>query len=621
MARAAAFPSKPGEPSALKPSTTRESPRETVESIIVALILAFVFRAFVVEAFVIPTGSMAPTLYGKHGTVTCANCGWEYAYGLSEERGTIGPTSTSDCPNCGYPNITSRFFDAGSVVSMESGDRILVLKWLFDVGGPLGPRPWQVVVFKNPRDGEDNFIKRLIGLPGEVLEILDGDVFTAPADRLSDEARDIFAKDRRFKHCCQRWLELQTNLRRAGGFSSPAAMRGFQTEAGDLLAEADQLDGELRELRPRLLDELAGLLQPVPKTSVAQEALWNVVYDADYPPRVCDTRRGGHQWQPEGGRSDRWRLFGRWFQFRGVGQPPESLELHGPLIDNYTGYNIPGPRFNASTTPEAYRDGAAVADLRIRCVVTPHDGAGYVRFALSRRGRSFWATLRSDGRVFLHGGRSPRFEDATLIAEDQTRPLKPDRPVEIAFENVDYRLTLHIDQREVLSETWFDSPGTGQTERPDRPYLITLREIRTQPAPPPVMPPTITAADLDVDFAHVVVEHDVFYTSAPLLSAPFDRYKLGGWGTTGFPILLRSGEYYVLGDNSPQSADSRLWDVVGYHLRRRGEEYQLGTVPEDQMIGRAFFVYWPSGLRTDLLPGPLRQVGWIPNVGRMRWIR
>ena len=38
--------------------------RETIESIVVALVLAFLFRTFEAEAFVIPTGSMAPTLMG-----------------------------------------------------------------------------------------------------------------------------------------------------------------------------------------------------------------------------------------------------------------------------------------------------------------------------------------------------------------------------------------------------------------------------------------------------------------------------------------------------------------------------------------------------------------------------
>ena len=40
--------------------TAREGMKDTIESIVIALVLAFVFRAFVVEAFVIPTGSMAP---------------------------------------------------------------------------------------------------------------------------------------------------------------------------------------------------------------------------------------------------------------------------------------------------------------------------------------------------------------------------------------------------------------------------------------------------------------------------------------------------------------------------------------------------------------------------------
>jgi hypothetical protein len=68
------------------------------------------------------------------------------------------------------------------------------------------------------------------------------------------------------------------------------------------------------------------------------------------------------------------------------------------------------------------------------------------------------------------------------------------------------------------------------------------------------------------------------------------------------------------------SKDSRLWDVIGPHLRSRGDEFQLGTVPRDQLIGKAFFVYWPSGHRVDWLP-LLNRFGLIPDVGRMRWIR
>src|SRR5580700_8774172 len=64
---------------ASKPSaTTGSGIKDTIESILVAFILAFVFRAFVVEAFVIPTGSMAPTLLGAHMRYTCPDCGYQF---------------------------------------------------------------------------------------------------------------------------------------------------------------------------------------------------------------------------------------------------------------------------------------------------------------------------------------------------------------------------------------------------------------------------------------------------------------------------------------------------------------------------------------------------------------
>src|SRR5436853_2333228 len=60
--------------------------KDTVESILVAFILAFVFRAFVVEAFVIPTGSMAPTLLGAHMRFRCPDCGYAWDVNYSPPR-------------------------------------------------------------------------------------------------------------------------------------------------------------------------------------------------------------------------------------------------------------------------------------------------------------------------------------------------------------------------------------------------------------------------------------------------------------------------------------------------------------------------------------------------------
>src|SRR6187431_2964313 len=64
--------------------------RETVESVAMAVILALLFRGFVAEAFVIPTGSMAPTLQGRHKDVECPQCHIWYQATASEERSSTG---------------------------------------------------------------------------------------------------------------------------------------------------------------------------------------------------------------------------------------------------------------------------------------------------------------------------------------------------------------------------------------------------------------------------------------------------------------------------------------------------------------------------------------------------
>src|SRR5437660_10972671 len=85
------------------------SVKETIESILVAFILAFIFRAFVVEAFVIPTGSMGPTLMGAHVRLTCPDCGYHFTSNYSSPTGddTDIPSyarfsgANFICPNCG----------------------------------------------------------------------------------------------------------------------------------------------------------------------------------------------------------------------------------------------------------------------------------------------------------------------------------------------------------------------------------------------------------------------------------------------------------------------------------------------------------------------------------------
>ena len=104
--------------------------REYAEAIIIAVIIALFVRTFVVQAFKIPSGSMKPTL--------------------------------------------------------QIGDHILVNKFIYGVKIPYiqktlipirEPEREDIVVFRYPRDRSKDFIKRVIGVGGDVIEIRDKEVF------------------------------------------------------------------------------------------------------------------------------------------------------------------------------------------------------------------------------------------------------------------------------------------------------------------------------------------------------------------------------------------------------------------------------------------------------------
>ncbi len=151
-------------------AATHEGHRDTVEAIVVAFILALVVRGFEAQAFVIPTGSMAPTLMGRHKELACPQCGFVYAVNASEEveqrhdeRGDREiPEVYLHSGLCGNCRFQTKLEDLPSF----KGDRILVMMFPYDLpflpgSGP--PERWDVVVFRYPEDPEVSYIKRLVG--------------------------------------------------------------------------------------------------------------------------------------------------------------------------------------------------------------------------------------------------------------------------------------------------------------------------------------------------------------------------------------------------------------------------------------------------------------------------
>ena len=144
--------------------------REYAESIGVAIAVALLLRAFVVEAFQIPSGSMIPTLeVGDHIFVS------KFSYGLS-----IPFTDTK---------------------IMQYAE----------------PKRGDVIVFKWPVDTSTDYIKRVVGLPGDTVEVRQGQLFVngneihrerVPVRCHYSEISTAGVPD---DHDCEHWLETLGN--------------------------------------------------------------------------------------------------------------------------------------------------------------------------------------------------------------------------------------------------------------------------------------------------------------------------------------------------------------------------------------------------------------------------
>lgn len=71
-------------PAAARP-LDNDGMREIVETVVFVVVLVLLLKTFLVEAFVIPTGSMADTLFGYHREISCDKCGYKFVVNCSTE--------------------------------------------------------------------------------------------------------------------------------------------------------------------------------------------------------------------------------------------------------------------------------------------------------------------------------------------------------------------------------------------------------------------------------------------------------------------------------------------------------------------------------------------------------
>ncbi|HWB53687.1 MAG TPA: S26 family signal peptidase [Tepidisphaeraceae bacterium] len=566
--------------------------KDTIESILIAFILAFVFRAFIVEAFVIPTGSMAPTLMGAHMRFRCPDCGYVFdvnysppneadeediprfaspiaeivynAYG-QKERIVRPKIFNIRCPNCGFRMGDEEYShgrDFGvppAVVTdppVHYGDRILVLKYQYLFGQP---RRWDVVVFKSPDvpygktaadyDYSVNFIKRLVGKPGEALMIVDGDVYIAKGA----------------------WKQLSD----------------YQVQT---------------------------------KPYSVQQALWRLVFDDDYYPRGLKRYTGEpwrQPWTQQAG-SAQWDLGhdpkdGRRFKF-------DHLQSTGdiyfdpdanPFVDkngnsrehaltDWLAYDITSDQGRIANTFNTDVDGPLnpVSDLKLQLTYDRKDGSGPLKLDLRKIDHTFTAELTPAGaRLLMRVGNGSEQQLGPTWKADVPQPWR------VEFANADYRVSLRINGQEVLS-------STPEEYHPNLQMLIDAYNQDKQMPPPAVR---ISAADQNCVLSHISLWRDVYYINRGpfiLRGTPED-----------FPnhvVRLNHApgkdEYFCLGDNSLVSEDGRYWKSP-VDLPAENLEVPAGVVPERFLLGKAFFVYWPAGFRPFASAPDV-----IPNFGEMRFI-
>ncbi len=447
--------------------------RTLVQGCVLIFVAAEAAQTWLIDGLVVPYrvagSSMAGALLGVHREVVCGDCGCPFACGT--DVSPVAPRAV--CLNCGYAaNDLESLPDVG-------GDYVLVDRTAFSI---RPPRRWEIVAFRRSSQADQILVKRVVGLPGESIEIRHGDVYA---------------------------------------------------------------DGRL------LRKDLA-----------QQRALAVLVHDASFQPRREPARP--RRWRAE--RADsRWKAVGAGFA-HAAGPQDEPIDWlvyhHGrqsPVTD-LSGYNPWQPRREEDVHP--------VADLMLSFRLGYVSGGGTFHVRMGDGRDRFEARLtfeRDQGHygVFCNDRRLPHAAGKLSAARGQ-------RLVEVSL--VDQQFLLALDGRTLVAWSY---------ERPE-------------PRPiPSACPLAIGVQGLQATVGDLRVYRDVYYT---------DPMGSHGPGPSNPPRRLGAGQYYVLGDNSPVSEDSRQWP-------------KWGEVDAKLFVGKPLAAVAPARFSLG---------GWwhfqVPNPARIRYI-
>ncbi|MCE5186144.1 MAG: signal peptidase I [Planctomycetaceae bacterium] len=469
-----------------------ESAVTLFEWLLVAFILALLFQGFAMQAFQIPTGSMAQTLRGDHFPLRCPRCG--YSFDVGSESLTV---TRAKCPSCDHrlpPQAVGR---------MKNGDRIFVLKSIYQF---FMPNRWDVVVFKNPTNPRDNFIKRLIGLPNETVQISHGDIY------------------------------------------------------------------------------INGVIARKPRR--VQEELWMPVYLQDYrPPKNAETADpsdtpNGADALPNAGFVNE---EGSGWQINDVSTLNDDSGKRHCMIYQTNNPNDFRAIYSYNEENE-YTGKPMVSDLMISFYAAFKGPRTLVGASLEKSGVLYSGYVDEEGAmVFERTAPDGTVQELRRVLSKAPKRGQMER---FEFADVDEELILRWGSRRAAYDL------TRDPETPSQP------NVQSQP------PAVRIFAEGETELRHVALYRDTYYLG---------REGFAERATEDKPFTLKKDQFFVCGDNSNNSLDSRMWSIEG--IGNNGSTYDKGVVPKDYMMGKAVMIYWSQAFcLTPRLPSM------VPNFNNLKVI-
>lgn len=579
-----------------EPPPLRAPGREFVETVVFVVVLVSMLNLFVVQAFVIPTGSMAETLYGYNKVITCPECGHTFAVDASHEADPQGGREYQRingycCPNCRYDNPTG-----AATINWTSGDRVLVGKFLsMDDRG-------RVVVFKfpdAPQTGQvaQNYIKRLVGLPGETIAVCGGDLYvtralTYPADAVGADGNPLYPRPK------------DPNLLWRAPFEDRSGVRWDGDDYG--YANAAEALALFDRSRTAGFTPGANGFEVVRKPDDLVMSERRIVYDNDHQTPYLTQAGNRPRWEADPDAGSGWtaddpngpRAFTHtgdglgWVRYQHLlpadGRPgwgrTGTVKLAPRRITNFQGYNA---GHQGTEGQERLKDGSDhwVGDLMVECRVKADDGAAVVLEVAKGeyRYRAEFVGGQVRLKMFPDADGEPRkgpdgltrtgprvvpVGEDTFTLTTAAAPLKPGTGYDLRFANVDSRLRVWVDDVPV------DFAGKGDYAPPQPPTTFlpedAAREGWTRAD---IDRPVRVGASGGAQVKGLKVWRDTYYTQS---RGPNNKRHTGERNDVS-TYYVQPGHYLCMGDNSSQSSDGRMW----------------GLVPERLMLGRAVFIFWP----------------------------